>query len=646
MPEYQAGQPAPQNFTLKFGGGLNTRQLPEDIDPREATLLENVDIDIDRKSLRRRMPLIPLCALSGADWEGSAPVTAILGPFPRRQTAGEGGGLDWDQARFLIQSGTDVFQMQRVGSAWKISSSATFTVATGTRLHYTQASFSEADRYGVVTDLNKKEVVKSVYIDTAGAFVVADFAHNLGGTVDLYAKYSFIEDDRLWLANITTDTAGTVANTPHLIVASAREDLVTLSISNRPSSSLGAGDPFYLPTPDLKAVNGVVSALGYLIFSTHKGSMFSLVGFSAVDFYFNRLYSQSGATGDLGVTYAGNDILYYSEGAVESIAGTEAFGNVEVDDFSRPIKKSMALPFNEATTDFTDAGGNDAPEATLAYFSAANTVFVSKKGEPFLWVMNKSFHDQRAKDVSLLKDGTKLSPWCKWTEEPHGSNTGGLLGLYSTTFYSGTSVRQTDKYFYNPIVFCPTAIRVPTDYETFSEDFQVREIQTMLMGGADGVIYYVDPEYDAVNYYQYGLSAYVPDGSGTLEPDVTPYVEACKVKYRSKVIKAPSLRSMKELTALVTYMPRRDVEPELTIAIEFQGRRRKTVTKTVTLENYPLPDSAGGGDTTEDHEEELATFRRSELVSFPCTDATNMQVYLEWDDNLVEIVEIDFNVEA
>lgn len=660
MPEYGAADPEKQNFTLRFGGGLNARQVAEDIEPEEASFLENIDIDVDRKSLRRRMPLVPLLKVPGADDEGTAPITAILGPIPQKTavtTDSTSETMLWENQVFLIQSLGNIYHATFLNGLWVVGAVVIATVDPGARLHFTKDSFSEADGYGIITDLNKIEVVKQVSLASGGVVSFIDFPHNLAGTT-LYAKYSFIQDDRLWLANITTKITATsvVASTPHLIVASQREVLTNLSVANRASSALGDADPFYIPTPDLKEINGVASALGYLIFSTRRGSIFSLVGFSAKDFYMNRLYAQSGASGDLSVAFAGNDILYYSAGAVESVAGTEAFGSVEVDDFSRPIRRLMAAPFPEyaATVDpsLEDTAlttkGRPLPEATLVYYPRKNLIFVMKKGDHFMWVMNKSFHDQKAKDVSLLKNGTQLSPWCKWTEDSafDGVEPRGLLGNYTTDNYTATSNSQLDKYYVNPIVATPADIKVPESYTESPAEFRFKEVNTILFGGPDGVVYYLDPDYDEEAKGDYPVSNYIPDGTGVSEPDLTAHVETCKVKYRSKIIKAPSLKTMKELSAIITYQPRHTITPALTMSIEFQGLRRRTVTKTVTLENHPLPDAATGGETVLDHAAELKTFRRSERVSFPCTDATEMQIYLEWDDNLVEIVEIDFNVLA
>ena len=346
--------------------------------------------------------------------------------------------------------------------------------------------------------------------------------------------------------------------------------------------------------------------------------MFNLLGSSARDFFLNPLYAGSGASGNRAVTFAGNDILYYSQGAVQTIAGSEAFGDVEVDDFSRPIKAQMSEPFRGNAS-----GDEAAPEATLSYSTAANTLFVHRLGETYLWAFDKSLQDQKAKDVSLLREGSKLSAWTKVSS----AFSTGLWGAHLN------SSEASALYFASPFIMTEGTINAWASMNGNSGTQKV--LKTLLVGTPEGVVYYLDTEHDSIaNRDSYTSDSLIPDGTDIINGfvDLRPYTEYLTVSHTSKVFNAPSGVEIKNLTGVINYVPRETIEPVITVRIEFQGRRRRTISKQITLYNNP-----DAGDYR----------KKSRKFSMQSGKATAMQVTVSWNSGeLVEILGIDFTLNA
>ena len=178
----------------------------------------------------------------------------------------------------------------------------------------------------------------------ASTLATPTFTSEDGSTAfgDFYARYCVVENDRPIWAHIR-ETAGTY---PHLIVGSQQTDLAAnawqvISIAQRPSSSINSNDPFFLTQPDMGAINGLASQWGQIVTSSENGSIYKLTGADATDFAMVPLFPRSGAFGKEAMTATANDVLYGRRGSIESVRDTEASGNVEANDISRPIKDDI-----------------------------------------------------------------------------------------------------------------------------------------------------------------------------------------------------------------------------------------------------------------------------------------------------------------
>lgn len=158
------------------------------------------------------------------------------------------------------------------------------------------------------------------------------------GEVTLYAKYGAVHNGRLWLFNVTTDTT----DTPHLMVASAFENIVSFDTAARAEDGTVTSDEaFYILTPDLKPINGVAQFNKELVVSTVDGKLFRLTGNDATNYRWVDYYSGSAAIGTETMVNFGNDVaLMRKGGRIDTLRQTDASGDVTVDDISRWIPKT------------------------------------------------------------------------------------------------------------------------------------------------------------------------------------------------------------------------------------------------------------------------------------------------------------------
>lgn len=161
------------------------------------------------------------------------------------------------------------------------------------------------------------------------------------GEVTLYAKYGAVHNGRLWLFNVTTDTT----DTPHLIVASAFENIESYDTAARAEDGTLTGDEaFYILTPDLKPINGVVRFNKELIISTVDGKLFRLIGNDATNYRWADYYSGSAAIGTETMVNFGNDVALMRDGGrIDTLRQTDASGDVTLDDISRWIPMTARL---------------------------------------------------------------------------------------------------------------------------------------------------------------------------------------------------------------------------------------------------------------------------------------------------------------
>jgi hypothetical protein len=266
-------------------------------------------------------------------------------------------------------------------------------VPLGARLRGGRHSTSLLDEKVVITDLNLLADIKT----WDGVNTFEDLAHNLGGT--LRAKYAVVEDERLLLANLRT-----TSSTAHVLLASKRSSITTFTEADRPSSSLGPGDAYFLLIPDFKPINALLSAFGRLIMSTEKGRIWQLIGSDATDFALTNLFADSNAEGDEAVVSIGNDVIFGRHGKIDSLVGVEAFGDVATDDVSRWI--------SEEIKDVTKWEIIYNPRLQRAYCWP----LIDKNGRGGrLYVFAKALFDPiRRRTVQVQAGGDTVSPWMRW----------------------------------------------------------------------------------------------------------------------------------------------------------------------------------------------------------------------------------------
>lgn len=368
-------RPTENQVSLKFGAGLNSRASESEIDPVECADGQNFSLDIENTLFERRKPF---------DLVATAPNSqAIKGYAQLKKQSGE--------VSTLIQAGSTLYE-------WDGSSGFTSvgTVASGARIRGGLTQNFTLDDLTIITDLSLRQPVS-----TWDGTTFAEMSHSLSGK--FFAKYCWVDLERAIYANIKTTN-----NTPHLVVFSASEDYDSLSISDRPSSSLSESDPVFLPIPDLRPINGLVSAFDSVVISTRDGQIHKITGSSAQDFALDDLYPNSSAAGDEAIVYIGNDIMYGRPGRLETLFAAEQLGDVETDDLSRQIADLV----------------KDVNDWLLCYDQINQRVYCWDRERSQIFVFHKAFVDERIRQVLQRRDPALLSPWSVWrTDHPNGFQT-------------------------------------------------------------------------------------------------------------------------------------------------------------------------------------------------------------------------------
>lgn len=363
---------------LRFNGGLNARSSELDIDPGECSDGKNFDLVWGRKTLQRRKPFDAVAtAPNGAAIRGGA---QLLKSDGTRSVLIQAGGIvySWDGT-----SGSG--GMTQVG----VCSSAS-------RLRGYIEGNSVKDGNVLIGDLNLATPVKQWNGTTFSTLTT-----NLGS--DFYAKYISVQNERAIYANCKE---GSTARS-HLLVGSARDTFGTITTANRPSSSLGVGDAFFLPMPNLKPVNSLITGIGQeIIVGTYLGDFYRLTGVDSKDYALNEFYASISSEPDEGAAFVGNDILFSRHGAIDSMSGVERFGNIETDDISQWLR-----PLVENIESFT-----------LVYNHRLKKLYAFPKGGGKVYVLHKSFIDEQHSHrlLGTIPQGQGLlSPWSVWDTD-HG----------------------------------------------------------------------------------------------------------------------------------------------------------------------------------------------------------------------------------
>lgn len=335
----------------------------------------------------------------------SSSTPANLGPDGSRLTGNQPlAYFNGDATDFHVNRGSDSAAWTVTGTLTDASSNPgtkSFTevgeVPQDSELRGGRDSTSELDDLVIITDLARLATVK-----TWNGTAFADLAHNL--SAPLRAKYALVRNERLLLFNVQSEAA-----TPHVVLGSGISAITMLTTT----AAIGAGsaaDPFFLPMPDLKAINGAVDAFGLIAVSTENGRFWKLAGTSANDFAFLPLYADSGAQGSQSISYIGNDVIYGREGRIESLIGADTFGDVEADDVSRPI-----TPIVEDVSGWRTVYN---PRLHRAYFWP--------RDKDFLLTFHKSLYDPLRRSG---RDVAGYSPWVKWTTT-HGEENFQTTGAF------------------------------------------------------------------------------------------------------------------------------------------------------------------------------------------------------------------------
>ena len=345
---------------LTFGAGINAQKRSVDIDDTECSDGQNFDLNFQQQSFKRRRAFdLVGTATNGLEIRGFAQLVKRNGTITT-----------------LVQAGQQVY-------SWNGSSTFTAvgTVSPATKMRGPRSHNSLLDEFVIITDLNKATILKK-WDGTS----FTDFDHSLTGT-SVYAKYCRIHKERAFFANVTAGSA-----TPHIILASEIGAVRTLSSTNRPSSALGLDSAFFLPSLDLRPINGLEQAFGAFFISTESGSLQQLSGENAFDFKFESLYEGSAIAGAEAMVGIGNDVLFGLPGRIESLSGTLEFGDVQTDDVSLWI-----TPFLANTTSWT-----------LVYDRRTQKVFCFPNDQAACYVFHKSLWSKGLESPSM---------WSRWVTD-------------------------------------------------------------------------------------------------------------------------------------------------------------------------------------------------------------------------------------
>lgn len=352
--------PEENNVVLKFGGGLHTRASPDEIDGREAASGFNFLIDIQNRNLRNRPPF---------DLIGTVPNGApIRGGASLLKTDGT--------VTTLFQAGNTVYQWNgQTTFTSKGSCSATCQLRGQWQSHV----WNLTDLV-LITDLSLTDPVYQWNGTTFSAVVFTD--QNGSPFGNFYAKYCTVIDERAIFSNVRAGAA-----TPQMVVGCKRSNFNQITIVNRPSTSLGTGDPFFLLSPDLKPINGYLSTFQGSMISTERGRIYALTGQDATDFAFQPFYSLSAATGAESMAEIGNDFIYGRQGRIESIRDTNTYGNSQSADLTAIVADQIEN-FNGWTVVFN---------------SRIRKAYLFPAGVSECWVLD-----------AAIRDSQQISPWMRW----------------------------------------------------------------------------------------------------------------------------------------------------------------------------------------------------------------------------------------
>jgi len=163
-------------------------------------------------------------------------------------------------------------------------------------------------------------------------------------TTHFYAKYGLVQDGRAVFANVADGNGSPTSKNPHMLVFSQFENREVLDTTKRAgdSSFTTGSEAFYILTPDLQPINGLIRFKRSTIISTEGGQLFELIGDDSTNYKLEPFYGGSGAIDADSFVNAGDDVFYMRDGGViESLRATVAYGDVGTDDISLPIRETV-----------------------------------------------------------------------------------------------------------------------------------------------------------------------------------------------------------------------------------------------------------------------------------------------------------------
>ncbi len=354
---------------------MNARQRSADINIQECTEGQNFDLNFQSSVLAPRQGFSLVAVAPNGE-----PIRGII------QLVKPDGTLST-----IVQAGGTVFAWDGADGFTEVG-----TVSPEARLRGPVDSNFTLDAFIIITDLAKVENVKKWNGET-----FQDLEHNLG--VDFKAKYVTVQTERAMFFNVKTGTV----DTPHVILASKQRDSEVLTSTTRPAAAASAEDEWFLPTPDLRPINGVVFFAKTLLFSTERGRLYALKGliagadtdglpFTSIEDF----HAGSAVSGDEALINIGNDVAMGLPGRIETLSGVLEFGDAETNDASWWISPLLDGTFGVTVTSWA-----------IAYDQTGQRVFCFPNTGDEAWVLHKSILFKPSK-VAGTND--KVSPWSRW----------------------------------------------------------------------------------------------------------------------------------------------------------------------------------------------------------------------------------------
>ena len=275
-------------------------------------------------------------------------------------------------------SGGSVSSITRSGTTATVTTSGSHGLSTGDLVIH--AGANETD-YNIEAEITVTGAATYTYTVAGSPTTPATGTITWSLGAEMFAKYGIVHNGRLWAFNVKVDSS----DTPHLMVASAFEDIKTFDTTKRAGDSTftTGNEAFYLLTPDLKPINGVVEFNKQLIISTEGGHLYRLAGYDSATYEWIDYHPGSAAIGDESLVNFGNDVAFMRRGGnIDTLRATDTSGDVSVDDISRWI-----------------------PD-TVKDLTGAIAVYDEPRQKVFFFVSGKV--------LVLFKDilyGTELSPW-------------------------------------------------------------------------------------------------------------------------------------------------------------------------------------------------------------------------------------------